>query len=260
MKRRTETAFSVARRRAWMERPARRRSSPMEPAERLNRLAQQHCDAFSEHGLRRCDCIESDQKPPKPQFCVQWISTADAPGERTTAGPECSPGCCPTVRVAAPEVADPAHAQRGMPRIRHKRGGVFPSVGLSISLTYEQTQGGHGISLSGPQTSRTPAATRARPAPPRPGERGVTVWDGHFYIFFSESRASSTGACDLSACVGPTWCAGTWNLVPLGANWSRREALTCLPHAHHACARSFHVAALLTRRKWADPPTAERVG
>ena len=38
------------------------------------------------------------------------------------------------------------------------------------------------------------------------------------------------------------------------------EALTCLPHAHHACARSFHVAALLTRRKWADPPTAERVG
>ena len=63
-------AFSVARRRAWMERPARRRGSPMESAERLNRLAQQHCDAFSEHGLRRCDCIESEQKPPKPQFCV----------------------------------------------------------------------------------------------------------------------------------------------------------------------------------------------
>ena len=39
----------------------------------------------------------------------------------------------------------------------------------------KQTQGGHGISLSGPQTSRTPAAP-AR-APPRPGERGVTVWD-----------------------------------------------------------------------------------
>jgi len=53
-----------------MERPARRRSSPMEPAKRLNRLAQQHCDAFSEHGLWRCDCIESEQKPPKPQFCV----------------------------------------------------------------------------------------------------------------------------------------------------------------------------------------------
>ena len=47
-----------------------------------------------------------------------------------------------------------------------------------LSLAFdvrEQTQGGHGISLSGPQTSRTPAAP-AR-APPRPGERGVTVWD-----------------------------------------------------------------------------------
>ena len=32
-------------------------------------------------------------------------------------------------------------------------------------------------SLSGPRTSRTPAAP-AR-APPRPGERGVTVWDGN---------------------------------------------------------------------------------
>merc|ERR1739841_336189 len=47
-----------------------------------------------------------------------------------------------------------------------------------LSLAFDvmkQTQGGHGISLSGPQTSRTPAAP-AR-APPRPGERGVTVWD-----------------------------------------------------------------------------------
>ena len=44
-----------------------------------------------------------------------------------------------------------------------------------IKNTHTQTQGGHGISLSGPQTSRTPAAP-AR-APPRPGERGVTVWD-----------------------------------------------------------------------------------
>jgi len=35
----------------------------------------------------------------------------------------------------------------------------------------------HDASLSGPQTSRTPAAP-AR-APPRPGERGVTVWDGN---------------------------------------------------------------------------------
>ena len=48
-----------------------------------------------------------------------------------------------------------------------------------LSLAFDvmkQTQGGHGTSLSGPQTSRTPAAP-AR-APPRPGERGVTVWDG----------------------------------------------------------------------------------
>ena len=47
-----------------------------------------------------------------------------------------------------------------------------------LSLAFDvmkQTQGGHGISLSGPQTSRTPAAP-AR-APPRPGERGVTAWD-----------------------------------------------------------------------------------
>ena len=48
-----------------MERPAHRRSSPMEPAKRLNRLAQQHCDAFSEHGLRRCECTESEQKSTK---------------------------------------------------------------------------------------------------------------------------------------------------------------------------------------------------
>ena len=128
MKRRTENAFSVARRRACMERPARRRSSPMELAKRPNPLTQQHCDPFSKHGLWRCDCTESEQKPPKPLFCVQWISMTVAPGERTTAGLGCSPGCGPTVRVADPEVADPAHAQRGMPRVRHKRGGVFPSV------------------------------------------------------------------------------------------------------------------------------------
>jgi len=36
---------------------------------------------------------------------------------------------------------------------------------------------GYGISLSGPQTSRTPAAPAL--APPRPGERGVTAWDGN---------------------------------------------------------------------------------
>ena len=50
---------------------------------------------------------------------------AVAPGERTTAGLGCSPGCGPTVRVADPEVADPAHTKRGMPRVRHRKGGVF---------------------------------------------------------------------------------------------------------------------------------------
>ena len=51
---------------------------------------------------------------------------------------------------------------------------------LFCSLAFDvrkQTQGGHGMSLSGPQTSRTPVApARARPTP---GERGVTVWDGN---------------------------------------------------------------------------------
>jgi len=44
-----------------MKRPARHRSSPMELAERLNPLAQQHRDPFSKHGLWRCDCTESEQ-------------------------------------------------------------------------------------------------------------------------------------------------------------------------------------------------------
>ena len=47
---------------------------------------------------------------------------AVAPSEGTTAGLGCSPGSGPTVRVAAPEVANPAHPQRGMPRVRHERG------------------------------------------------------------------------------------------------------------------------------------------
>ena len=34
-----------------MKRPSRHRSSPMELAPRLNPQAQQHCDAFSKHGL-----------------------------------------------------------------------------------------------------------------------------------------------------------------------------------------------------------------
>ena len=44
-----------------MKRPARHRSSPMELAPRLNPQAQQHCDAFSKHGLWRCECTESEQ-------------------------------------------------------------------------------------------------------------------------------------------------------------------------------------------------------
>ena len=52
-----------------------------------------------------------------------------APSERTTAGLGCSPGREPTVRVADPEAAGPAHPERGMPRVRQKRGGVFrPSI------------------------------------------------------------------------------------------------------------------------------------
>jgi len=50
---------------------------------------------------------------------------AVAPRERTTAGLGCSPGRGPTVRVADPEVADPAHPREAMPRVRHKRGVFF---------------------------------------------------------------------------------------------------------------------------------------
>ena len=61
-----------------MERPAHRRSSPMEPAKRLNRLAQQHCDAFSERGLWRCECTESEQKSTK----TTGLCVADLDGGR----------------------------------------------------------------------------------------------------------------------------------------------------------------------------------
>ena len=61
-----------------MERPARHRSSPMELAERLNRLAPQHCDAFSEHGLWRCECTESEQKSTK----TTGLCVADLDGGR----------------------------------------------------------------------------------------------------------------------------------------------------------------------------------
>ena len=69
--------------------------------------------------------LRASKSRQKPLICVQWISMAVAPGERTTAGLGCSPGCGPTVRVADPEVADPAHPQRGMPRVRHRRGVFF---------------------------------------------------------------------------------------------------------------------------------------
>ena len=48
-----------------MKRPARRRSSPMELAPRLNPQAQQHCDAFSKHGLWR----KKDDGKFTRQFC-----------------------------------------------------------------------------------------------------------------------------------------------------------------------------------------------
>ena len=128
MKRTERTRLPSLAGKLCMERPAHRRGSPMKPARRRNRLAQKHRDAFSEHGLWRCECTESEQKSTKPLICVQVISMAVAPGERTTAGRGCSPGCGPTVRVADPEVADPAHTKRGLPRVRHRKGGVFPSV------------------------------------------------------------------------------------------------------------------------------------
>ena len=128
MKRTERTRLPSLAGKLCMERPAHRRGSPMKPARRRNRLAQKHRDAFSEHGLWRCECTESEQKSTKPLICVQVISMAVAPGERTTAGRGCSPGCGPTVRIADPEVADPAHTKRGLPRVRHRKGGVFPSV------------------------------------------------------------------------------------------------------------------------------------
>ena len=52
-----------------MKRPARHRSSPMELAPRLNPQAQQHCDAFSKHGLWRCECTESEHQSTKALIC-----------------------------------------------------------------------------------------------------------------------------------------------------------------------------------------------
>ena len=135
MKRTERTRLPSLAGKLCMERPAHRRGSPMKPARRRNRLAQKHRDAFSEHGLWRCECTESEQKSTKPLICVQVISMAVAPGERTTAGRGCSPGCGPTVRVADPEVAAPAHTKRGLPRVRHRKGGVFPSVQSSTIRT-----------------------------------------------------------------------------------------------------------------------------
>ena len=60
---------------------------------------------------------------------------AVAPSEGTTAGLGCSPGSGPTVRVAAPEVADPAHSERGIPRVRHRGGVFFPSTFSVLSTT-----------------------------------------------------------------------------------------------------------------------------
>ena len=61
---------------------------------------------------------------------------AVAPSEGTTAGLGCSPGSGPTVRVADPEVADPAHTQRGMPRVRHRRGVFFRPSTCSVLFIY----------------------------------------------------------------------------------------------------------------------------
>ena len=109
-----------------MKRPARHRSSPMELAESGSihwRSSIATHSPSTASGV--ASVLRASKSRQKPLICVQWISMAVAPGERTTAGLGCSTGCGPTVRVAAPEVADPAHPQRGMPRVRHRRGVFF---------------------------------------------------------------------------------------------------------------------------------------
>ena len=98
-----------------MKRPARHRSSPMECAERLNPLAQQHRDPFSKHGLSPL-ALRAHREPAmadKSTNSAKRITMSVAPCERTTAGRGCLLGRGPAVRIADPEEADPLNPQRG---------------------------------------------------------------------------------------------------------------------------------------------------
>ena len=81
-----------------MKRPARHRSSPMELALRRNPQAQQHCEAFSKHGLWRRECTESQQWPTEALICVRRITMLVALCERTTVSRGCLLGRGPAVR------------------------------------------------------------------------------------------------------------------------------------------------------------------
>jgi len=86
-----------------MKRPARHRNSPMELALRLNPQAQHHCEAFSKHGLWRCERTESQQWPTKALISAQRITMTDR--SRPAKGqPRARRGCLlgrgPAVRIA----------------------------------------------------------------------------------------------------------------------------------------------------------------
>ena len=66
---------------------------------------------------------------------------AVAPGERTTAGLGYSPGCGPTVRIADPEVAAPAHTKRGSPGSGTERGVFFRPSRSSLWLNCSYRRG-----------------------------------------------------------------------------------------------------------------------
>ena len=77
----------------FMKRPARHRSSPMELALRLNPQAQHHCEAFSKHGLWRCERTESQQWPTKALISAQRINHHDGRALRKNSQPRAADAC-----------------------------------------------------------------------------------------------------------------------------------------------------------------------